>query len=108
VKKSPSAKPSPGKPPRGRYVLKLFIAGNGSNSKLASINLRRICQEHLKDRFTVETVDVVKDLEAAVRHNILVTPALLMIAPSPKVVILGNLNDSQKVLLALRLNGHQA
>ena len=97
-----------GKGRRGHYLLRLFVAGNGMNSRQALVNLHRLCREHLKDRCTVETVDVVKDFEAAVRHNILVTPALVMIAPRPRVMILGNLNDSHKVLLALRLNGHQS
>jgi circadian clock protein KaiB len=52
----------------------------------------------------IETVDVVKDFQAAIRNNILITPALIMIAPLPSVMVLGNLSDRQKVLLALRLS----
>ena len=84
------------------------MAGNGPNSKQALANLRRLCQEHLKGRCTIETVDVVKDFEAAVRDNILVTPALVLVAPLPRVMVLGNLSDRQKVLLALRLSGGES
>jgi circadian clock protein KaiB len=92
---------------RGHYLLRLFVAGNGSNSKQALVNLRRLCQEHLNGQCTIETVDVTKDFEAAVRDNILVTPALILVAPRPRVMILGNLSDPQKVLVALRLSGSE-
>ena len=98
------SKPRPGKRPPGHYLLRLFMAGNGPNSQQALANLRHLCREHLKGRYTIETVDVVKDFEAAVRENILVTPALILVAPLPRVMILGNLSDPQKVLLALRLS----
>ena len=93
---------------RGHYLLRLFMAGNGPNSKQALANLRSLCQEHLKGRFTIETVDVVKDFQAAVKDNILVTPALLLVAPRPRVMILGNLSDLPKVLAALRLSGSES
>lgn len=93
---------------RGHHVLRLFIAGNGSNSKQALSNLRRLCQEHLNGRCTIEVVDVLKDYQRAARDNILVTPTLILVAPRPRVTILGNLSDSQKVLAALRLPGRES
>ncbi|MDD4890226.1 MAG: circadian clock KaiB family protein [Phycisphaerae bacterium] len=104
----PRAKRSPGKGQRGHYVLRLFTAGDGSNSKQAMVNLRRLCREHLSGRCTIEVVDVARDFQAAVRDNILVTPALILIAPRPRVMILGTLGDLQKVLVALRLPGREA
>jgi circadian clock protein KaiB len=92
---------------RGHYLLRLFVAGNGPNSRQALINLRRLCQEHLDGRCTIETVDVTKDFDAAVRNNILVTPALVLVAPRPRVTILGNLSDPRRVLVALRLSGSE-
>jgi circadian clock protein KaiB len=92
---------------RGHYLLRLFVAGNGPNSKQAQVNLHRLCQEHLNGRCTIETVDVTKDFAAAVRDNILVTPALILVAPRPRVMILGNLSDPRKVLVALRLSGSE-
>lgn len=79
------------------------MAGNGPNSRQALVNLRHLCAEHLEGCCTIETIDVVKNFKAAVRDNILVTPALILVRPGPKVVILGNLSDREKVLLALRL-----
>ena len=78
--------------------------GHGPNSTQAISNLREICREHLAGRCTVETIDVLKNFEAAVRDNILVTPALILVAPGPRVIVLGNLSDRPKVILALRLS----
>jgi circadian clock protein KaiB len=90
---------------RDHYLLRLFVVGIGPNSKQALSNLHSLCREHLKGRYTIETVDVVKNFKAAARDNILITPALILVTPLPRVVVLGNLNDRQKVLLALRLSG---
>ena len=102
------AKLRAGKGPRGHYHLRLFIAGHASNSEHALANLHRLCREHLNGRHEIEIVDVVKDFQAAVRDNVLVTPALVLVAPRPRVMILGNLGDSRKVLVALRLLGSEA
>ena len=104
MSKTPQAKPTAKKVPRGHYLLRLYMAGNGPNSQKALANLRSLCQERLEGRYTIETVDVVQDFEAAVRDNILVTPALILVAPLPRVIVLGNLSDQQKVLLALRVS----
>lgn len=93
---------------RGHYLLRLFMAGNGQNSQKALANLRSLCEKHLNGRYTIETVDVVKDYRAAVKENILVTPALILVAPRPRVTVLGNLSDLPKVEAALRLSGGEA
>lgn len=103
MSESPRAKLRRGKGRHSHYHLRLFMAGDGPNSKQALSNLRQICREHLKGRCTIETVDVVKHFAAAVKDNILITPALILVAPLPRVVILGNLSDRSKVLAALRL-----
>jgi len=89
---------------RDHYLLRLFMAGNGLNSQKALVNLRTLCQKHLDGRYTIETVDVVQDFQAAVKDNILVTPALILVTPLPRVVVVGNLSDFPKVLAALRLS----
>jgi circadian clock protein KaiB len=105
MSKAPNANHRPGKWKHGQYLLRLFVAGDGTNSKQALVNLQRLCREHLDGCSAIEIVDVVKNYEAAVRDNILVTPALVLVAPRPRVMILGNLSDPQKVLAALRLPG---
>jgi circadian clock protein KaiB len=99
MSKSRPAKPRVRKTENNQYLLRLFMAGNGPNSQKALANLRSLCQEHLEGRYTIEMVDVVQDFEAAVRDNILVTPALILVAPLPRVVVLGNLSDLPRFLL---------
>lgn len=86
------------------YVFRLFMAGNGQNSRKALSNLHSLCHQHLEGRYTIKTVDVVDDFQAAIDDNILVTPALILVAPLPKVMVLGNLSDLPTVLAALRLS----
>ncbi|MHB8483219.1 MAG: circadian clock KaiB family protein [Nitrospiria bacterium] len=87
------------------YVFQLFVAGGESNSTLARGNLARLCEEHLKGRYEIEIVDVLKDAAAAHKHHVLLTPTLILIKPRPKVTVVGNLNDIRQVLAALRLIG---
>ena len=104
MSKTAKTKPHARKGEPGHYLLRLYMAGNGPNSQKALANLRSLCQKHLEGRYTIETVDVVEDFQAAVKDNILVTPALILVAPLPRVIVLGNLSDQQKVLLALRVS----
>jgi circadian clock protein KaiB len=92
---------------RETYVFRLFVAGDESNSSQARRNLARICEEHLKGHHKIDIVDVLKDAAAAHKNNVVVTPTLILIKPLPKVIVLGNLNDSKQVLAALRLTGDE-
>lgn len=87
------------------YVFRLFVADDDSNSTQARENLARLCEEHLKGRHEIRTVDVLNDAATARKHNVLVTPTLILIEPHPKVTVLGNLSDTRRVLAALRLIG---
>lgn len=87
------------------YVLRLFVAGEESNSKQAKENLQRLCETYLKGRYQNNIIDVLEDFEAALENNVLITPALILVSPPPKVTIFGNLSDTKKVLAALRLPG---
>jgi len=104
MKPTALTKQRPGKGLRDHYRFRLFVVGNGPNSTQALSNLQSLCQEHLKGRYTIETVDVTTNFQAAAKDNILITPALVLVAPLPRTVVLGNLRDRQKVLLALRLS----
>ena len=103
MNRAPKARRPRAKAKPGQYLLRLFVVGDGPNSKLAASNLRNLCREHLNGRCTIETIDVEKNLAAALENNILITPALVLMAPLPRVTVLGNLSDRPKVLLALRL-----
>lgn len=93
------------KPGSETYVFRLFVVGNESNSTQARENLAQLCEEHLKGRYQIETVDVLKNAATAHENNVLVTPTLILLKPIPKVTVFGNLSDTRQVLAALRLIG---
>ena len=85
------------------YMLKLYIAGDEQNSRLAKDNLTSICDEYLKGRCEIEEVDVLTNFTAALKDRIFVTPTLVLVAPEPRATIVGNLSDTERVISALRL-----
>jgi hypothetical protein len=88
-----------------RFRFTLYVVGNEANSLLAQENLRHICAECLQDGSgAVKIVDVLKDFEAAVEDNVLVTPTLIVEGPRGRSVIVGNLSNIDRVLLTLGFN----
>jgi circadian clock protein KaiB len=83
----------------------LYVAGQESNSGIARRNLKDICEEHLRGRYSVTEVDVLVDFETALREGVFVSPTLVLVSPGPRVTIVGNLGDRTKVLAALGLKG---
>jgi len=86
----------------GEYLLRLFVAGDEPNSRLAEQNLRRLCSAYLAGRHRIEGVDVLEDYEAALDANIMVAPALILLKPHT-VTLYGTLADTAKVAAALAL-----
>lgn len=85
------------------YVLRLYIADSERNSQLARENLDGVCSEYLEGRCRIEEIDVLVDFESALEDRIFVTPALILLDPGPRVVIVGNLADRERVISALHL-----
>lgn len=90
------------------YQMRLFVAGDETNSAIARVELSRICEEHLKADCHIEVIDVLKDFRPALQENILVTPALIVERATLRTVIFGNLTDKEKVLAALRIGGMES
>lgn len=91
-----------------KFRLLLFVAGNETNSQQARENLTQLCECHLKGRYELDVIDVFKDFGVALEEGVLVTPALIRVAPPPRVTVLGSLGDTQQVLAALRLSGGES
>ncbi len=70
---------------------------------LARQNLESLCQERLPGRHAIEIVDVCNNLDLALKHNILITPTLIKVAPNPPATIFGNLSDTRKVMATLQI-----
>lgn len=88
---------------RCHYKLRLYVAGGTQNSALALTNLRILCRVHLPDRCEIEIVDILQEPRRALRDSIFMTPALVRMAPVPRLSIVGTLSHPQTVLDALDL-----
>jgi circadian clock protein KaiB len=87
-----------------RVHMTLFIAGSEANSRRARDNLARLCEEELDGAYELDVIDVLEDYQAAAKHNVMVTPTLIVSQPPPPVTILGDLRNTERLRTALRLN----
>jgi circadian clock protein KaiB len=85
------------------YVLRLFITGATPNSIRALTNIKNICEDHLKGRYSLEIIDVYQQQEIAEKEQLIALPLLIKTKPIPQRRIIGDLSDTQKVLKALGL-----
>ena len=83
------------------YELRLYIAGNTPKSITALNNLKRYCEEHLKDRYRIEVIDLLLKPQLAQGDQILAIPTLVRKVPEPIRKIIGDLSNEEKVLVGL-------
>ena len=86
---------------RSVFKFRLYTAAGTQNSAQALANLTALCRLHLPDRYEIEVVDVFREPERARADDIRMTPTLIKLSPAPTCRIVGALNQSQSVLLAL-------
>ncbi|MBF0180840.1 MAG: circadian clock protein KaiB [Magnetococcales bacterium] len=86
-----------------KFLLKLYITGHTPRSERAIKNLRRICEEDLGGRYEMRVIDILEQPQLAEDEKILATPTLIKVLPPPLRRIIGDLSDSEKVLLGLDL-----
>lgn len=87
----------------GHYNLRLYVAGQTAKSLAALTNLRRICEEHLAGRYTIEVIDLLLQPQLAAGDQILAVPTLVRHLPPPMRRIIGTLSDTERVLVGLDL-----
>ena len=85
------------------WELRLYIAGRTPRSEKALGNLRRICDEHLAGVYPIEVVDLMKKPQLARGDQIVAVPALGRKLPEPVRKIIGDLSNTEKVLVGLDL-----
>jgi len=95
--------PTRGKKMAAKYVLKLYVTGQTTNSIKAIKNLKDILKNGLKDLYRLKVIDILKNPQLAEEDKILATPALVKVLPPPVRKIIGDLSDKEKVLLGLDL-----
>jgi circadian clock protein KaiB len=85
------------------YRLRLYVAGQTPKSLIAVGNLRRLCEQHLEGRYEIEVVDLRENPQLAKGDEILAVPTLVRRLPPPLVKIIGDLSDTERVLVGLQL-----
>jgi circadian clock protein KaiB len=85
----------------GYYFLRLYVAGHTSKSVTALNNLRRVCETHLLGRYEIEVIDLLQNPRLAAGDQILAIPTLVRRLPAPLKRIIGDLSNTEKVLVGL-------
>jgi circadian clock protein KaiB len=93
----------PGKSPLATWELKLYVAGQTAKSLQAFANLKRICEEHLAGEYHIEVIDLLKNPQLAQGDQILALPTLVRRLPAPVRKIIGDLSNTERVLVGLDL-----
>lgn len=85
------------------WDLRLYVAGQTPKSVAAFNNLKKLCEEHLKGQYHIEVVDLLKQPQLAKGDQILAIPTLVRKLPQPIKKIIGDLSNTQRVLVGLDL-----
>lgn len=85
------------------YALKLYVAGQTPKAVRAFSNLRKICEEHLQGRYSIEVIDLVENPALGRGDQILALPTLVRRLPTPIKKIIGDLSNTERVLVGLDL-----
>ena len=88
---------------KNTWTLRLYIAGMTPKALAALSNLKTLCEEHLKGRYTIEVIDLLRNPKLGEGDQILATPTLVRALPPPMKKIIGNLSNSERVLVGLDL-----
>jgi circadian clock protein KaiB len=85
----------------GHYHLRLYVAGHTAKSMAAMSNLKRVCESHLAGRYKIEVIDLLVNPKLAAGDQILAIPTLVRRLPAPLKRIIGDLSNTEKVLVGL-------
>jgi circadian clock protein KaiB len=87
----------------GTWQLRLYVAGQTANCLKAFANLKRICEENLAGRYELEVIDLLENPRLAAGDEIIAIPTLVRKLPTPVRKIIGDLSNSERVLVGLQL-----
>lgn len=97
-KMAPAAEPTP-----KQWDLRLYIAGPTPKSIAALRNLEKLCEEHLAGNYRIQVIDLMENPPLAKGHQILAVPTIVRNLPSPIRKLIGNLSNTERVLVGLDL-----
>jgi circadian clock protein KaiB len=86
------------------YNLRLYVAGQTPKSIAAISNIRKLCDQYLAGRYTIDIVDLMSNPALAQRHQIVAVPTLIRELPEPIRRIIGDLSNTQRVLMGLDID----
>ena len=86
-----------------KWELRLYVAGKTPKSVTALTNLKKYCEEHLKDQYRIEVIDLLEKPQLAEGDQILAIPTLVRKVPEPIRKIIGDLSNEEKVLVGLNI-----
>lgn len=85
------------------YVLKLYVTGTTPRSVMAIENIKHICEEHLKGRYRLKIIDIYQQPELAAKEQLVVAPTLVRKLPLPLRTFIGDLSQTEKILVGMDL-----
>lgn len=86
-----------------QWRLRLYVAGQTPKSLAAMANLKRICEEHLAGQYEIEVIDLLVHPQLARGDEIIAVPTLVRQLPTPITKVIGDLSDTERVLVGLQL-----
>jgi circadian clock protein KaiB len=90
------------------WELRLYVAGNTPNSTAAFSNLSQICETHMGGRYRIEIIDLLRNPQLASGDQIIAIPTLVRRLPTPIKKIIGDLSNTERVLVGLDLKPARA
>ncbi|HLF20012.1 MAG TPA: circadian clock KaiB family protein [Bacteroidota bacterium] len=95
-------------PSRQKYVLRLYVTGTTTRSMRAIANIKDICESHLKGRYQLEVIDIYKNPSLGKGEQIIASPTLIKKLPLPLRRFIGDLSDTERILLGLDLQSERS
>jgi circadian clock protein KaiB len=93
---------APPKPPE--YILRLYVTGSTPRSLKAISNLKHLCDEYLRDHYELQVIDIYKNPDAVREEDIIAAPTLIKRLPAPLRRFVGDLSNTDKLLIGLGIN----
>jgi circadian clock protein KaiB len=93
----------PKRPAIDKWVLRLYVAGQSPKALTAFANLKKICEEQLKGKYSIEVIDLLKNPQKGAADQIFALPTLVRKLPVPVRKIIGDLSNTDRVLIGLDL-----
>lgn len=107
VKPPKARRSSTGRRPQKKYLLRLYVTGTTQRSMRAIANIKSICEDYLKGRYQLEVIDIYQNPSLGKGEQIIASPTLIRRLPLPLRRFIGDLSDTERILLGLDLQTGQ-